>query len=511
MKKTLDIVFTSDTHGHVFPVNYAANTAEASGLLCIASQEPKGENMLVLDGGDSLQGTPMIQYYLSHKEEFDAHPVAEAFGAMGCDYFTLGNHDFNHGYDPIRDYLRAMKATCVCANVEDLRGELSFVPWTVHTLENGLRVGITGAVTEYVNVWEQKEHLSELRVNEPIAALKKALETMRPLCDVTVCIYHGGFEEDLTTGELLSQTTENLACKIARTLDFNLLLTGHQHMAVAQAVIANTHAVQPPANAARYIKIHLEEEAGKCEMHSYLESVKSAEIAESVRPVYEKLLPVEYAVQQWLDQPIGSFAKAIPAIEDKIELACHGTQLVSLFNQVQLDSSGADFSCTSLANTPAGFGERVTMRDVCSAYLFSNTLVMVEVDETVIRTALERCASYFDLADGQPVVSERFLKPKIEHYNYDFYAGLHYVFDLRKPLGQRVVELTLLDGTPLGDKKYRLIASDYRSTGTGGYEAIGKCPVVWRGTDEMPQLIADFIRKHSPVGTITNSDFEVIW
>ena len=27
------------------------------------------------------------------------HPVAAAFNAMGLDYFTLGNHDFNFGYE----------------------------------------------------------------------------------------------------------------------------------------------------------------------------------------------------------------------------------------------------------------------------------------------------------------------------------------------------------------------------------------------------------------------------
>ena len=40
-----------------------------------------------------------------------------------------------------------MNAECLCANLTDLGGELSVRPWTVRTLENGLRVGITGVVT----------------------------------------------------------------------------------------------------------------------------------------------------------------------------------------------------------------------------------------------------------------------------------------------------------------------------------------------------------------------------
>ena len=89
MERTFKIIYTSDTHGHIFPVNYAAGCGESSGLLNLAAQIDKNGNTLVLDGGDSLQGTPLVQYYLAHADEFPHHPVAEAFNAMGCDYSHL--------------------------------------------------------------------------------------------------------------------------------------------------------------------------------------------------------------------------------------------------------------------------------------------------------------------------------------------------------------------------------------------------------------------------------------
>ena len=58
MGKELTIYYTSDTHGHIFPVDYASGGPEASGLLNMASVIRKDGNTLVLDGGDSLQGTP---------------------------------------------------------------------------------------------------------------------------------------------------------------------------------------------------------------------------------------------------------------------------------------------------------------------------------------------------------------------------------------------------------------------------------------------------------------------
>ena len=186
MAKTFQIYYTSDTHGHIFPVNYAANCPEKSGLLNMAVQIEKDGNTLVLDGGDSLQGTPLTQYYLENQEQWPVHPVAAAFNAMGLDYFTLGNHDFNFGYEALRDYLRAMNGVCLCANVEDLGGELPIRPWTVHTLANGLRVGITGVVTDFVNVWEQPQNLERIRITDAFQAARATCAALREQCDVSV-------------------------------------------------------------------------------------------------------------------------------------------------------------------------------------------------------------------------------------------------------------------------------------------------------------------------------------
>ena len=322
MEKTVQIYYTSDTHGHIFPVNYAAGCPENSGLLNLAAQVEKDGNTLVLDGGDSLQGTPLPQYYLEHRDQWPVHPVAAAFNAMGLDYFTLGNHDFNFGYEALRDYLWAMDGVCLCTNVEDLGGELRIRPWAVHTLANGLRVGLTGVVTDFVNVWEQPQNLEKIRVTDAFQAARAACAALRDQCDVCVCIYHGGFEEELETGRMLSDSGENLACKIARELDFDLLLTGHQHMAVEGVELSGTWAVQPPANAGQFLRITGQWDGRGTRFHSRLTPVGSKHQAEP----YQSLLSLERAVQVWLDQPIGELAPPIPP-EGKLAAALHGSRV----------------------------------------------------------------------------------------------------------------------------------------------------------------------------------------
>jgi 2',3'-cyclic-nucleotide 2'-phosphodiesterase/3'-nucleotidase len=487
-------------------VDYAAKRESASGLLNLAAKIEKDGNTLILDGGDTLQGTPLSQYYLAHSSEYSYQPMAMAFNAVGCDYITLGNHDFNYGYEVIKDYLQALNAKCLCANVRDLRGELGIIPEIVHTLENGLKVGITAVVTDFVNVWEQKENLKWLEVSDAFEAASEAYKRLRPKCDVCVLIYHGGFERDLKSGEILSDSGENIAFKLAHELSYDVLLTGHQHMPVAGINISGTHAVQPPANAEYYAQIDVTVNTDSICVNSMLLPVGESHKDEPFNTMYT----LEQAVQDWLDQPVGKLIETIKP-EEKLEAALRGSKLAALFNRIQLTESGADFACTSLGNEPIGLSTPVTMRGITAAYLFANTLVVLEVDEDILRAALERCAAYFTLENGVPRVSDAFLKPKIEHYNYDYYAGLSYTFDIRRPVGLRVTKLTRSDGTPLGNSKFKLCTSNYRATGTGGYDALAHCRVLWRGSREMPELVADFIRYNSPLPSFGCGGVTVEW
>ncbi len=503
-------IFTSDTHGHIFPSNYALHQRDSHCLADVTAEIRKDGDTLILDGGDSLQGTPMLQYYLEHRREDSLHPAAAAFNAMHLDYFTLGNHDFNFGYDALRDYLGAMHAQCLCANADDLGGELPITGTAIHRLSNGLHIGLAGVVTDWVNVWEKPENLEKLRVTDAFAAAKAALDKLRGRCDLTVLLYHGGFEEDVQTGELLSDSGENIACRIARELDYDLLLTGHQHVPEGGIRIGNSWAVQPPEN----VKAYIEGQVWRSEEESLHEWHFSSRLAEpgtdSDKPLCRDLLPLENAVQHWLDQAVCTVSESVLP-EEKLDAALHGSRVAALFNAVQMQATGAELSCTSLTNLALGIPKELTMRDIMNLCPFSNTLVVLEVTPQVLRQALERCAEYYDLKNGKPAISERFLKPKVEHYNYDFYAGISYCFDLRKPVGERVVRLERSDGTPLENRSYTLCVSNYRATGTGGYEMLHSCRVLWHGAENVVDLLTDYLKKQNPLSVPEACNMEVLF
>ena len=90
MNRNLTICFTSDIHGYFSDMDYALETPGAAGLSRCASTFPDDGNTLVLDGGDTLQGSPFA-YWLSRDPVEGAKVSAQAMSLAGYDFVTLGN------------------------------------------------------------------------------------------------------------------------------------------------------------------------------------------------------------------------------------------------------------------------------------------------------------------------------------------------------------------------------------------------------------------------------------
>jgi len=497
MERKVKIFYTSDTHGYLLPVSYATREKKDVGLFALTENFEKDGNTLIIDGGDTIQGSPFTMY--TSKKNDEQHPVAEVLNRADYDYVTLGNHDFNYGEAHLNSYLKTLSAQCLCSNVADGTEKLKTKGYDIKVLENGLRVGIVGAVTDFVNIWEKPENIANLTISDPFIAVKDALENMKDQVDLTICLYHGGFECDLETGAVLSQTTENVGYRICQELDFDLLLTGHQHMPVEGQSLFGTHIVQPAANGEMYLSIEgVVDESGVAFTSTFGQPAKDSDYSKLA-----SLCELEGDVQAWLDQPVGFLDRPLLP-ESKVEMALFGTPIADFFNQVQLETTGADISCTSLANEVKGFDAEVTVRDVVATYIYPNTLCTIEVTGAILKAALERVASYLELNEvGEPEVSRRFLHPKVEHYNFDFFAGVTFDADLRQPVGERVSNVRIKDALVKVMDKLTLCMNNYRVTGAGGYEMYEGCPLVKEEPVEMSELIINYLDQYKNV-TVTD-------
>jgi len=486
MERNLTICFTSDIHGYFSDMDYAQGKPGTTGLSRCASTFPDDGNTLILDGGDTLQGSPFA-YWLSQNPVEGAKVSARAMSLAGYDFVTLGNHDFNYGKQALETYLSNLEARCLSANVEGLSG---VERTAVVKLQNGLRVGLTGVTTHFVNLWEKPENLEGITVTDAFSGAAAALEELKQArVDLTVCIYHGGFENDLKTGELLSATGENQAYRICRELDFDILLTGHQHQPKAGLELFGTHACQSPDRGKQYVRMDVTvSDKGEVSICS-----RMAEPGEPEEGLTSFLAPLDVENAVFLDQPVGELDIPLEP-GDHMEMAANGSAIANFFNQVQLEASGADLSVTSLGNVVKGFARQVTIRDVVSTYVFPNTLKTLQVDRRILKAALERSAEYFDLDEsGQLQVGRSFLMPIVQHYNYDYLSGLEVTMDVRRPIGDRVTSM-LYKGKELEEgRKLTLCLNNYRATGTGGYPLYAQCVLVKDQPTEISQLIIEYI------------------
>ncbi|ONI39840.1 bifunctional metallophosphatase/5'-nucleotidase [Candidatus Epulonipiscium fishelsonii] len=493
----IKIYYTTDTHGHIFPINYATNKPAPVGVLACGKEFEKDGNTIIIDAGDTIQGSPFTKYMWGHTDK--GCIVSEVLNKVGYDFVTLGNHDFNYGYDGLKRYINNLDATCLVANMKDMSREIYNPDCAVIHLKNGTKVGIVGVVTDYVPIWEKPANLKNLKIQDAFLRAQKALDYIRDKCDIKICIYHGGFECDVPTGKVLSNTNENVGYKICKELDFDILLTGHQHMPLEGINLFGTFTMQLRHNATEYGYIEIDGENIKSETR------KPKIMDVEIEPHWQVL---QDEVDIWLDQTIGTFNKKIEA-KNKLTLALEGSTLANFCNQVQKDFSNADFSCTALGNDSIGFNKKVTIRDIVSAYQFPNTLKVIEVTKDILKEALERAAEYYDVMDGKIQISDRFLIPKVEHYNFDFFLGFEYVIDVSKPLGERVVEINQ-DGKPLEDKVYTLVLSDYRATGAGGYPFYANCKVVKEYSVDVQELIIEYIKEHKNIKVDKRKYFTIL-
>ena len=495
-KKELKIYFTSDVHGYFYPTSYGDMLEKPMGLFACAKDFDKDENTLVIDGGDMLQGSAFA-YYCSQILKSPEN-IAKIVNDCGYDYYTIGNHDFNYGLAYQEMYHKAHKGRCVCQNITDTEGNVLY-PYDIRVMPNGLRVGIVGIVTDYVNIWEKEENLSGICITDPFEAAAQALAKMKNQVDLTVCVYHGGFEQDIQTGKSLSTTTENIGYRICEQLDFDILLTGHQHMSVDGQYCHGTYVVQPVENAREYhvIEVTVSEDTKEIVSKRVVANPSQVENMSRLQALMETYQPLENQIQEWLDQPLGHLSRAILPT-DKVDMALHGTPIAELLNDIQLYFSEAQISVVGLANEIAGFRKEVSVRDIIATYPYPNTLVVCKMTGKQLRTVMERSAEYFAIdEEGKVRVADSFLIPKIEHYNYDYYKGVTYEIAPQEEIGHRIKNLRY-QGREIADTDtFTLCLNDYRYSGAGGYPVYTECELVKEINIEMVELIMEYFRKHT--------------
>ena len=84
------------------------------------------------------------------------------------------------------------------------------------------------------------------------------------------------------------------------------------------------------------------------------------------------------------------------------------------------------------------------------------------------------------------------------------------MIDLTRPPGDRVRDLQF-QGAPLDPaRKLRVATNNYRVAGGGNFESLKNAPVVFRSSEEIRNLVIDWVEKHHQIPTEPMNNWRIV-
>ena len=500
----LAIYQTSDLHGYVYPTNYVKD--QPLGILKIGSyilnDEKNYDASLKVDCGDLIQGSALA-HYLS-KENLDKNPILEGLEFIGYDAYVIGNHEFNYGLDYLNNSYKLVEDKIINANIEGLN--LKTKPYKIFDF-NGFKIACIGLTTSFIPNWEHEKNITNLKFLDPVDMYGKYEKELKEKADYIIVCYHGGFEKSLDGSNIPTEklTKENQGSELLEKYDsINMVLSGHQHRAFITK-INGVVCAQPLHNGQKFSKIILDTETKEANYELVDVSLLNDEINKDMEKIFNN---VELKLKDYLDKEIGEFDKDI-LMNDIFEARLNGHPFINFLHQVQLEASDADFSALSLFDSAIGFKKNVSIRDVLINYPYPNTLMVLRVRGDKLKEAIEKAATYFVIDNGKVKISDGFLVPKVQNYNYDTFGGLDYEIDLSRNFGDRVVSMKK-DGKNIDlDKYYNVVMNNYRATNTSIYPSYEGAEVIREINVDISELIINYFLKNQNIKVVEKSNYTI--
>ena len=205
------ILHTNDVHGAI------QDYAKVAALK--ADYEARGADVYLVDAGDFSQGS----VYVSLNKGADAVTM---LNAVGYDYVTLGNHEFDYGAQQLADNLKNANFDILCSDVLDADGDAVADEAIIATVEgSGLKIGFFGLATPETKTKANPALIKGLTFLSGEALYKCAQDEIDWLkqenADVIICLAHLGVDK-----ESQPNTSYDLY-KNTKGIDF--IIDGHSH------------------------------------------------------------------------------------------------------------------------------------------------------------------------------------------------------------------------------------------------------------------------------------------
>lgn len=479
----IKIIETSDVHGNFFPYNFIERKDWSGSLARVHSfvkeqRKIYGDNCLLIDNGDILQGQPTAYYY-NFIDTLSTHVAAEMMNYMGCVVGNMGNHDVETGHDVYDRWIKQCNFPVLGANIIDnATGQPYLQPYEIIERE-GVKIAVLGMVTPAIPSWLPEKLWSGLHFEEMEPCARRWMEIIKEKekPDVIIGLFHAG-----KSGNKLGSVIEDASMNVAKNIPgFDIVLMGHDHSRECVKVL-NTEGknvlVIDPANNANVVSdvtLKITMKDGKV----VAKSVDGKLADMNKYPVSEEFMqhfaPQYKAVDDFVSRKIGTISRTISTKD-----AYFGSSpFIDLIHKLQLDISGAEVSFSA----PLSFRVEIKEGDICvsdmfNLYKYENMLYVMKLSGKEIKGFLEMSYAMWSnqmktpedhlMLFNEPIEKGKRANFKNFSFNFDSAAGINYTVDVTKPEGEKITILSMADGTPFDmDKMYKVPLNSYRGNGGG--------------------------------------------
>ena len=541
----LKVIETSDVHGHFFPYDFMEKKPIKGTLVRASSyinkqREKYGDNLLLIDNGDILQGQPCV-YWTNYVMPEDENLAASVINYMKYDAETVGNHDVEPGHKVYDKWIREVRCPLLGANIvkeEYKNGKANpnsiytgLKPYSVH-YKDGVKIVIIGMLTPAIPNWLNKSIWKGIEFEEMVSCAKKWIKYIqdyeRP--DLIFGLFHSGLNGGIKTDEYEEDATESVAKEVP---GFDIIFFGHDHQVhnewITNKAGKKVLCIDPSCyvkNVAEaditltYKNGHLTKKDIKGEIVSVLDEDIDQQMLSHFQPTIDK-------VKAYVDRKIGYFENPIYTRESFFGNAA----FTDLIHNLQLQISKADisFNAPLSFNTVIKAGD-VTQGDMFKLYRYENLLFVLRMTGEEIRKHLEFSYDMWGNTMTSPDDHALRLNDASKDdqqrtgflyytFNFDSAAGIDYEVDLTKPDGQKVKILQMSNGQPFDEKKwYKVVMNSYRANGGGELLTRGAgipkdsldSRVIWHTDLDQRHYLTEEIRKQGTVNPQPNHNWRFV-
>ncbi|MBZ9818669.1 bifunctional metallophosphatase/5'-nucleotidase [Mesorhizobium sp. CA4] len=497
---TLNILHFNDWHSRIEGNNKYESTCSAdeetkgeciggAGRLITAIAEERkkleGQNVLLLNAGDSFQGSLFYTTYKGAAEE-------EFLNQIKPDAVTLGNHEFDDGETALVPYLDKAKFPIVSANVvpNDKFGAKDKIKPSIVVEVGGQKIGIVGAVTN--DTPELASPGPNIAITDDVKAITAEVEKLKAQgINKIIAVTHIGYRRERDV--------------IAKIPGIDVVVGGHSHTLLSNTdpkaegpyptMVDNPDGSKVPVvQAASYSK-YLGEFKVVFDDNGVVKEASGAPIHldKSITPdpaVLARIKELGAPIEALKNKEVAETTKAIDGSRENCRAReCEMGNLVSDAILDRTKGQGVEIVISNGGGLRASIDQGiVTMGEVLTVLPFQNTLATFKISGKDLVAGLESGLSQVEDGAG------RF--PQV--------AGLKYSFDKSvAPNAGRVKSVEVMENgawAPINpDKQYLVATNNYVRQGGDGYKVFAeKATDAYDYGPGLEQVVADYLGAHRP-------------